>query len=238
MNIRIHDIGNYTLRNYLLETPIGWIAIDSGYAGGLDRYLKRFSALAPIDAIRYVFLTHSHSDHAGFLAELLEKTDAQLIVSERSLPRLASGVNAMPQGTGFISPGVRMLSGMMPSSAFPPVLPDASTHIVSSEDDQPLLAAGFPIRILSLPGHTADSIALLLEETGDLFCGDAAANFFLAPARLSILIENLPEFGKSWDRMLAANPTQIYPSHGNPFSPEDLVRYRHLIDGRKLYLPK
>ena len=238
MNIRIHDIGNYALRNYLLETPLGWIAIDSGYAGGLDRYLKRFSKLAPIEAIRYVFLTHSHNDHAGFLGELLEKTGARLIASEQSLPRLASGANAMPQGTGFISPGVRMLSGMMQNSAFPPVLPDASTHIVSSEGDQPLLAAGFPIRILTLPGHTADSIALLLEETGELFCGDAAANFLLAPARFSILIENLPAFGKSWDKMLAAKPTRIYPSHGNPFSPEDLARYRHLIDGRKLYLPK
>lgn len=238
MEIRIHDIGNYALRNYLLETPLGWIAIDSGYAGGLDRYLKRFSALAPIDAIRYVFLTHSHNDHAGFLGELLEKTGAHLIASEQSLPRLASGVNAMPQGTGFLSPGIRLLSRMMRNSTFPPVLPDSSAHIISGEGDQPLLAAGLPIRILQLPGHTADSIALLLEETGDLFCGDAAARFFLAPKRQSILIEDLPEFQRSWDRMLAVHPTRIYPSHGNPFSPEDLVKYRHYMDGRTLYLPK
>jgi glyoxylase-like metal-dependent hydrolase (beta-lactamase superfamily II) len=35
---------------------------------------------------------------------------------------------------------------------------------------------GLPIRILFLPGHTCDSMGLLLEETGRLFCGDAAMN--------------------------------------------------------------
>ena len=32
--VKIHEIGNYFLRQYLLETPLGWIALDSGYAGG------------------------------------------------------------------------------------------------------------------------------------------------------------------------------------------------------------
>ncbi|MEA4869117.1 MAG: MBL fold metallo-hydrolase [Christensenella sp.] len=238
MTIRIHDIGNYALRNYLLETPLGWIAIDTGYTGRLGNYLARFSKLAPPHTIQYVFLTHAHNDHAGFLGELLEKTGARLIASAQSLPRLATGKNAMPEGAGFLSPGIRLLSGMMRKISFPPVAANSSALVVSDESDQPLLAAGLPIRILHLPGHTADSIALILEETGDLFCGDAAANFPLAPARQSILIENLPEFGRSWDRMLAAKPSRIYPSHGNPFPPEDLVKYRHFMDGKQLCPPK
>jgi glyoxylase-like metal-dependent hydrolase (beta-lactamase superfamily II) len=238
MQIRIYEIGSYVLRNYVLETPQGWIAIDTGYAGGFSAYRARLERLCPLDSIKFVFLTHAHDDHTGFLGELLEQSGARLIASDRSLPRLASGENAMPKGTGFTSRGALLLSTMMKQSGFPPVLPDASAIILHSEDDQPFLAMGLPIRVLHLPGHTADSIALLLEETGDLLCGDAAANFFLAPARQAILMEDLPEFGKSWDKMLAVNPTRIYPAHGNPFSPKDLVKYRHFMDGRKLYLPK
>ncbi len=238
MNIRIHEIGNYALRNYLLETPLGWIAIDSGYAGGFSAYRKRLERLTPLSSIKFVFLTHAHNDHAGFLGELLEQSGARLVASEKSLPRLASGENAMPDGTGFTSRGALLLSAMMKHSGFPPVVPDASAILLTNQDDQPFLAMGLPIRILFLPGHTADSVALLLEETGDLLCGDAAAKFFLAPARQAILMEQLSKFGKSWERMLAAKPTRIYPSHGNPFPPEDLAKYRHCLDSKKLYLPK
>ena len=28
MRMQIHDIGNYMLRQYLLETPLGWIALE------------------------------------------------------------------------------------------------------------------------------------------------------------------------------------------------------------------
>ncbi len=95
-----------------------------------------------------------------------------------------------------------------------------------------------PIRILHLPGHTADSIGLLLEESGALLCGDAAMNSFISPARHTIWIDDAAEFGRSWDRMLAVSPKRLYPSHGKPFSPKDLVKYRHYFDGKKLIAPK
>ena len=43
--LRIHEIGGYFLRQYLLETPLGWIALDSGYFHrGLHLYPKQGSA--------------------------------------------------------------------------------------------------------------------------------------------------------------------------------------------------
>ena len=236
--IRIHDIGNYLLRNYLLETPQGWIAIDSGYAGGFSAYRMRLGKLTPVGSLKFVFLTHAHNDHVGFLNELLRESGARLVVSEISLPRIASGENAMPNGAGFTSRMGVMLSAMMKHSSFPPVVPDNTTIILKSEADQPFLAMGLPIRVVFLPGHTADSIGLFLEETRELLCGDAAANAIIAPARQAILMENVPEFARSWDKIIALNPSRIYPSHGNPFSPEDLVKYREKLDGLKLFLPK
>ena len=237
MRIQMREIGNPLVRGYVLETPLGWIAVDTGYAGGLNSYLRRFSKFAPPGEIKYIVLTHAHDDHTGFLAALLKESGARLVCSEKSLTQLASGKNAMPPGAGFISRPAARLSAMMKHAAVPPVVPDASAIVLGNEADQPFLALGLPIRVLYLPGHTSDSIGLLLEETGELFCGDAAGNSFLAPARHSILIEDLGEYQRSWDRMLAANPTRIYPSHGKPFLAEDLVKYRHYMDARKLIPP-
>ena len=232
--IRIHEIGNYVLRQYLLETPLGWIAIDSGYAGGFAAYRKRI----PLSEVKYVFLTHVHNDHAGFLGELLAESGSTLVVNQASLPRLASGKDAMPEGTGFTSRFGVMLSAMMQHSSFPPVLPREGDLVLASEQDQPFLAMGLPLRIVWLPGHTADSIGLYLEDSRELLCGDAAGNAVIAPARQAILIEDVPEFAKSWDKIIALNPSRIYPGHGNPFSPDDLVKYRNKLDHLKLYSPK
>lgn len=237
-SIQIHNIGSYMLRNYLLETPLGWIALDSGYAGGFVAYKKRLERLTELDRVKFVFLTHSHNDHAGFLRELLAESCARLVAHENSLPRLASGTNAMPEGTGFTSHlGVAMHT-MMQHSSFPPVVPDESAIILKSEDDQPFLAEGLPIRVLFLPGHTADSIGLFLEETRELLCGDAAGNAIIAPARQAVLMENPHAFAASWDKIIALNPSRIYPSHGNSFSATDLVKFRKRLDDIKLYYPK
>lgn len=238
MQIRIHEIGSPALRNYLLETPSGWIVLDTGYPGAFSQYRKKLERLTPLSGVRYVFLTHAHSDHTGFLAELLRKSGARLVVNETSLPRLAAGVNVTPEGTVYTSRGALALSYLMKNATFQPVLPDETAIILKSEQDQPFLERGFPIRVLHLPGHTADSVGLYLEETGELLCGDAAANFFLAPARHAILIEDTDAFGRSWDQMLALKPKRICPSHGNAFPPEDLAKYRHYLDGAKLFIRK
>ena len=238
MRSQIHEIGSYMLRQYVLETPLGWIALDSGYAGGFAAYRKRLSRLTPLGQIKFAFLTHSHNDHAGFLNELLQESGARLVAHETALPRLNSGENAMPEGTGFTSRFGVVLSSMMKHSSFPPVVPDESAIILKSDVEQPFLALGLPIRVVFLPGHTADSIGFFLEDTRELLCGDAAGNAIIAPARQAILMEDVPAFAASWDKILALNPSRIYPSHGNPFPAEDLAKYREKLDQLTLHLPK
>ena len=237
-SIRIHEIGNYMLRQYLLETPQGWIALDSGYSGGFETYKKQLGKLTKLDQLKFVFLTHSHNDHAGFSRELLVNSGARLVAHEASLPRLASGENAMPEGTGFTTRAGVLLSALMKRSSFPPVLPDETTIILRSEADQPFLAAGLPVRVVFLPGHTADSIGLFLEETRELLCGDAAGNAIIAPARQAILIEDVPAFAASWDKIISLNPRCIYPCHGSPFGVKDLVKFRSKLDDLTLFFPK
>ncbi len=129
MEIRIHEIGSSMFRNYLLETPLGWIAVDTGYAGSMPRFEKRFSRLAPLSEIKYVFLTHAHDDHAGYLGELLKASGARLVCSQKSLPLLASGENAVPPGAGYSNAAASLWGLNKPSQSAPPFVPDTTALI-------------------------------------------------------------------------------------------------------------
>ncbi|MEL7609306.1 MAG: MBL fold metallo-hydrolase [Bacillota bacterium] len=238
MDIRVQNIGGYIIKNYLLETPLGWIAIDTGYPGGEGKFMRRLSKLAAPEDLKYIFLTHAHDDHAGFLAALMEKTRAKVILHPVGVSALESGKSNDPPGAGYSSRAGALFGAIKREFAFPPVALGDRAIFVSGDGDQVFKELGLPIRILFLPGHTADSIGLLLEETGALFCGDAAMNAVISPARHTIWIEDAREFGGSWDRMLAVKPLRIYPSHGAPFSPKDLAKYRHFMDGRALIPPR
>lgn len=238
MNIKIHNIGGYVVKNYVLETSAGLIAIDTGYSGGEETFIARVERLAPLQDLKYIFLTHAHDDHAGFLGALLEKTSATVVLNPAGLPFLESRENSNPEGAGYSSFPVSLFSKFKKTVAYPPVKLGDRAVFVTDDNEQVFKALGLPLRILFLPGHTADSIGLLLEETGEIFCGDAAMNVIISVARHAIWIEDAIEFGKSWDKMLALNPTKIYPCHGKPFLPKDLIKYRHYMDNRKLISPK
>lgn len=237
MTLTLHEIGGYIVRNYLLETPEGILAIDTGYPGGFARFRRRFERRWPLSALRYVFLTHHHDDHAGFLADLLAHTDATLILHEAAVPLLAAGKTYEPPGSGYSSRPALLFSHVKKDFSYPPVTVDSRAVRVATEADQFFHTLGLPLRILLLPGHTADSIGLLLEETGEVLCGDAAMNAVISVARHTIWIDDKEAFGRSWDAMLALSPTRIYPSHGNPFPPSDLRRFRHALEGRPLLRP-
>lgn len=60
-------------------------------------------------------------------------------------------------------------------------------------------------------------------------------NGFPSLNRVTIWIENLKEYKKTWELMLGMNPSKIYPSHGRAFSKEDLEKNIHRLDRVELY---
>lgn len=238
MTIKIHNIGGYIVKNYLLETSQGIIAMDTGYPGGAEKFISRFTKSWPLESLKYIFLTHHHDDHSGFLSDLLNVCDAKVILHPLAAQYLKNGKSNDPPGAGYSSRPAWMFSLIKKEFSFPPVDVTDRAIFIESEKNQLFETMGLPIRILHLPGHTADSIGLFLPETGQLMCGDAAMNAVISVARHTIWIDDAAEFGRSWDKMLALKPSRIFPSHGTPFSPQDLVKYRHFMDGRSLIPPR
>jgi glyoxylase-like metal-dependent hydrolase (beta-lactamase superfamily II) len=230
--MRIINIGNRVVNNYLLHTPKGWLAIDTGYPGSFKRFIDKLSSYSiDISEIKYIFLTHAHDDHAGFLGELLNATDAKLIVHPDSVQRLLIGQNKRIGGCSsiiakifvesmrFVGKGKHVFPALNVSRRA--LIWDGTTQLLFDQD--------IPLQIIALPGHTSDSIGLLSEE-GELFCGDAAMNGFPSINRTIIWIENLHDYCVSWETMIQSNAKYIYPSHGKPFPRTDLEKYRPYLD--------
>ena len=106
MAIKVHNLGGYVLNNYLLETPLGVIAIDTGYPGGAQGFLRRFARHWPLTELKYVFLTHHHDDHAGFLKDLLAACDARVVLHPLARPSFRRGRTPSRPARG-IPPGPR-----------------------------------------------------------------------------------------------------------------------------------
>ena len=92
--MEIINVGDFTVNNYIIKTSKGYIVVDTGYAGTFNRFCKKLKEhRISFDEIKFIFITHAHDDHVGFLNELIRNTDAKLIMHSESPERLLAGHN-------------------------------------------------------------------------------------------------------------------------------------------------
>ena len=232
---KIFNLGNRIVNNYLVSSEIGYILIDTGYESGFKHFTNKLKRLniTPKE-IRYIFLTHAHDDHAGFLNEVLDVTDAKVILHPKAIERLKIGQNSFEGGCSgrlaYFFCQVLALCGKG-EHKFPAIRNEFLPRLITT-DSKEFHALKLPFKVLETPGHTADHISLLIDDK--LFCGDAAMNILPSIKRVTIWIENLQQFKQSWQTILAAPPKTIYPAHGKPFPTSDLQKYLHALDKIKL----
>ena len=224
--MKIWNLGSRIVNNYLIESEKGYILIDTGYAGGYEQFKKNLAQTGvSLKEIKYLFLTHAHDDHAGFLNEVLANTEALVILHPKAIDGLRRGQNSFEGGCSnllaWLFCQILALVGKG-EHRFPPIRKEFENRLITT-DSEKFRQLEFPYQILETPGHTADHISLL---AGDkLFCGDAAMNGFPSIRRNIIWIENIADYRRSWQTMIASDAETVYPSHGRPFAKSDLVRY-------------
>lgn len=84
------------MNTYVYPCVDGYIMIDTEYEHSLKDVERKLNEKnIKLSDIQYVFLTHAHDDHAGFLNELLGKNNAmKVIMSDKSMPTLKRGENS------------------------------------------------------------------------------------------------------------------------------------------------
>ena len=231
--MEIRNVGNRIMNTWIYPVETGWVMIDTGYENSYVSVIKKLrNLLIQPEEIRYLFLTHAHDDHAGFLEEWMTKhPNTQVIAHEKAIDGLCRGQNSFDGGCStliaFLFCQLMVLLGNGDHRY--PELSEAhlSKIITLNEDNQAQAENALNGKVLFTPGHTEDSISLLVD--GNLFCGDAAMNGLPSSHKITIWVEDKAAFERSWDVMLASGAEKIYPAHGKPFAPQQLLNNKHHI---------
>ena len=214
-------------RLYLLPCNGGYLLVDTSYARTWPKFMAGLRAHGiSLDQIRWVFLTHTHEDHTGFLARLLAASGAHLIAHANAVQPLREGVAAhVPVQVSVRSmlPVWWLLLLLRRDGGYAPYALTAQDVVIAGDDAQALPALGLAGQVLYTPGHTHEAISLLLPD-GSAFVGDAASNLlhWAGLAYRPIVQQDEAVVRASWRKLLAAGARQIYPAHGAPFSADRL----------------
>lgn len=176
---------------YLIDFGKGKLLVDAGWAELLPRFnagLKK--AQVRYEEIKYVMMTHHHPDHAGLIQTVKRLSGARLLIHEKQIPYLPT-LAAFYKKTGEFEPVV------------------VGHDDLVSPDRGVLAALGIRGEIVSTPGHSPDSVSLVLD-SGMAFVGDLHLPDMVGE-------ESLAETRASWKKLAELKAELIYPAHGNPF---------------------
>lgn len=86
---RIINLGSQSNNIYLIEIEEGYILIDTGLKEKYNQFCEDLAShRIELSEISYVFITHAHKDHVGFLKDILDATDAKVILHPQTVSKL------------------------------------------------------------------------------------------------------------------------------------------------------
>ncbi|MCX4845591.1 MBL fold metallo-hydrolase [Streptomyces sp. NBC_00893] len=160
---------------HFVRLPDGYALIDTGVPGSAPAILDALTRLGgrPED-LRHLVLTHSHIDHMGSAADLVEATGARVLAGAVDAPFIR-GTAPEPQPV-YTVPERTLHEQIMAGFAEADVRPPQHVPVdVELHDGDTLDGWGEPVHVLHVPGHTPGSIALHFPSSGVLFPGDLVA---------------------------------------------------------------
>lgn len=197
--MNIVDAGYDSTHYYVLEEKMAGgkghkvqhvrLLIDVGLPGTLPKLLANLRRVGiALQEIQYLLVTHYHPDHAG-IAQQVKAEGPRLIVLEpqiESIPLMQKYAKANPP--------------------YVPIRLDDNMQLTIGESRAFLKRLGISGEIIHTPGHSDDSVSLVLDN-GAAFIGD------LTPAEMADET-NRHTILKSWAELRRLGATRFYSGHG------------------------
>ena len=189
MPLSIVNVGYRSTNYWVISAGRSRLLVDLGWPGTMGTMRANLGrADIPLGEIRFALATHYHIDHAG-LAQDLKNAGVPLLAIDVQLP--------------FIP---LMKRHIKPQDHFTEIALDGNTVIAAGESRALLGRLGIDGEILHTPGHSDDSVSLLLDD-GSVFTGD------LTDPRM-IGAENADVVHASWRRLKDGGASRVHAGHG------------------------
>jgi ribonuclease/clavin/mitogillin len=193
--VTIVNVGYRSTNYWVVSAGTSRLLVDLGWPGTMGRMCAGLDRMdVPLKEIRYGLATHYHIDHAG-LAQEFRQAGVPLLV-------LDVQVAAIPL----------MKRWTKPQDKYVEITTHDNVKISCSESRSLLERIGIPGEILHTPGHSDDSVSLLLDD-GSAFTGD------LTHPKLT-WEDNAALVAASWRSLRERGAVRVYPGHG-PVRPID-----------------
>jgi endoribonuclease LACTB2 len=187
--MNIINVGYDSTNYYILSDSRPQLLIDVGWPGTLPKLQHQCKRTnIRLQDLKYMLLTHYHPDHAG-LAQELKRTGIKLIVLEHQIPFIPA-----------------LKTHMKPENHYVEI--DLSDNVTFRLDESRAFLArlGIEGEVISTPGHSEDSVSLVLDR-GAAFTGDLTHPLLLSD-------DAADSANQSWQKIRAMGVKTIYPGHG------------------------
>ncbi len=187
--LSIVNIGRRHTNTWVLSGSRTRMLVDLGWwglIGQLEADLRRMDI--PLAQITHGFATHYHGDHAG-AAQDLKARGMTLVVTPEQLPSIA-----------------RMKQHAKPADNYTEITLHDNLVVPIADSRAFLRSLGFDGQFVHTPGHSDDSVSVLLD-SGEVFTGDLTHPAFVTDESGALV-------RASWDRLRALGATTVYPGHG------------------------
>jgi glyoxylase-like metal-dependent hydrolase (beta-lactamase superfamily II) len=187
--VTIVNVGYRTTNYWVISAGQSRLLVDLGWPGSMAAMRASLSrADIPLSEIKYGLATHYHIDHAG-LAQELKNAGVPLLVIDLQIP--------------FIS---QMKRHIKPQDHFTEITLEGNVTISVTESRALLHRIGIAGEILHTPGHSDDSVSLLLDD-GAVFTGDLTHPMMVGA-------EDSDVVRASWQLLKDRGATKVYAGHG------------------------
>jgi ribonuclease/clavin/mitogillin len=187
--VTIVNVGYRSTNFWVVSAGRSRLLVDLGWPGmftALEAELKRKDI--PLKEITHGIATHYHIDHAG-AAQDLKNAGMRLIVTPEQVPM----IEMMKQWT-------------KPADNYTPIS-ITDNVVVECADSRAFLAKlGIPGEIIHTPGHSEDSVSLLLD-SGEAFTGDLTMPNMIAEESEELVLH-------SWRTLKEKGARRVHGGHG------------------------
>jgi endoribonuclease LACTB2 len=183
------NVGYRSTNFYVVSAGSSRLLVDLGWPGTFGTLRANLERKGiPLDEFRYGLATHYHMDHAGLAQELKLAGVPLLVVSEQE-------------------PAIPLLKRWMkPVDRFVDITLHDNVVVRVGESRKVLADIGIGGEIVLTPGHSDDSVTLLLDN-GAAFTGDL-------PHPSMATDEAAAAVARSWQALRERGASTIYPGHG------------------------